>query len=166
MGFKLNLTNDEISAAQGNFSALPAGTYGAKVFEAVQKKSKANNEMYELNFKIVEGPAGINRKIKSWFVLSGKGLFKLVELNKATDFPYPDKNTPAGEFEFPDADEYIGKDVNLVLAVETYNGVDGDGNDAELTRNVVKNVRAYDPDKITTAEDLEEGDEDNSAFTL
>jgi len=167
MGFKLNLTNDEIRSAQGNFEPVPAGTYGAKIFEAVQKKSKAGNEMYELNFKIVQGPAGINRKLKSWFVLSGKGLFKLVELNKATDFPYPDKNTPAGEFEFPDADEYLGKDVNLVIGVEDYNSVDDDGNDVVRQRNVVKNVRPYDEDKITTEEDLAEAAEsDDSAFTL
>lgn len=167
MGFKLNLTNDEIKNAQGgNFKPLPAGTYGAIVFESVQKNSKAGNPMFEINYKITEGPAGINRKIKSWYVLSGKGLFKLVELNKATDFPYPDKNTPAGEFEFPEADEYLGKEVNLVLDVEDYNGVDADGKDATLQRNVVKRVLPYDADAITTEEDAEDAAVDASAFTL
>jgi hypothetical protein len=164
MGFKLNLTNDEIKNAQGNFEPVPAGTYGAQIFESVQKKSKAGNQMFEINYKLTEGPAGKGRKIKSWYVLSGKGLFKLVELNKATDFPYPDKNTPAGEFEFPDADEYLGKEVNLVLDVEDYASVDDDGNDTTRQRNVVKRVAAYDPDKITTAEDLEGADEDESLF--
>lgn len=169
MGFKLNLTNDEIKQAQGGgFATLPAGTYGALVFENVQKKSKAGNEMFEVNFKITEGPAGVNRKIKSWFVLSGKGLFKIVELHKALGgadegFPIPDKS---GEYEFPEADEYLGKQVNIVLDVEEYASVDDDGNDVTRTRNTVKNVRVYDADKITTEDELEDDDADSSAFSL
>lgn len=169
MGFKLNLTNDEIKQAQGGgFPTLPAGTYGALIFENVQKKSKAGNQMFEVNFKITEGPAGINRKIKSWFVLSGKGLFKIVELHKALGaedggFPIPNKS---GEYEFPEADDYLGKQVNIVLDVEPWETVDEDGNDATRTRNTVKNVRAYDPDKITTEDELEDEDADASAFSL
>lgn len=163
MGFKLNLTNDEIKQAQGGFPTLPAGTYGAVIFENVQKKSKAGNEMFEVNYKITEGPAGVGRKIKSWYVLSGKGLFKLVELNKATDFPVPSKG---GEFELPDADEYLGKQVNIVLDVEEYASVDDDNNDVTRTRNVVKTVKPYDEDAITTEVDEEDEGADASAFTL
>lgn len=162
MGFKLNLTNDEVKQAQGNgFATLPAGTYGAVIFENVQKKSKAGNEMFEVNYKLVEGPAGKNRKQKSWYVLSGKGLFKIVELHKAlggADEGFPIPNA-AGEYEFPDADDYLGKKVNVVLGVEEYAGVDADGKDATLTRNVVSRVRPYDPDEHTTVEDLENEDE-------
>lgn len=167
MGFKLNLTNDEVKQAQGGgFPALPAGTYGAVIFENVQKKSKAGNEMFEVNYKIQEGPAGKNRKIKSWYVLSGKGLFKIVELHKALGgaeggFPIPDKG---GEYEFPDADEYLSNKVNIVLGVEDYATNDDDPKTGEpilAQRNVVVRVKPYDPDTITTQEDLEA--EDDSA---
>lgn len=191
MGFKLNLTNDEIKQAQGGgFPTLPAGTYGALIFENTFKHSKATppNPMFEINFKIVEGPAGVNRKIKGWFVLTGKGLFKIVELHKALGgaeggFPVPDKS---GEYEFPEPDEYLGKPVNIVLDVQEYasvadendvkNGtlnsetgepVKKEGEPVTKTRNGVKYVRAYDPDTITTAEDLEEdADSNESAFML
>lgn len=199
MGFKVNLTNDEVKQAQGGgFSVLPAGIYGAQIFENVQKKSKnSNNEMFETNYKLIQGPAGLNRKIKAWYVLEGKGMFKIVELHKALGgedegFAIPSK---AGEYEFPDADEYLGKTVNLTIGVEDYNSVatqqDVDFNktaeagtevlnsetgepvvkvDEPVTkqRNVVKNARPYDEDEITTAEDLENAEEDApaSGFTL
>lgn len=158
MGFKLNLTGEEIKAAQGGaFPPLAEGTYGAVIFEAVQKKSKAGNEMYELNYKITEGVEGIGRKLKSWYVLSGKGAFKLVELGKATGLPYPTKTTPAGEFEFPDADEFLGIEVNIELIQEGYESVEdvedpdtGEITEEEVTkyRNTVKKVTKYDASKI------------------
>lgn len=168
MGFKLNLTGEEIKQAQGGgFPTLPAGTYGAVIYNNTQKLSKSSgNPMFEIDYKIVEGPTGTGRRQRAWYTLTGKGLFKLVELNKATGFPYPDKDTPAGEFEFPDADEYHGKKVNIRLAVEEYESVDDDGADVTKTRNNVANVYAYDPDKITTAEDLENAEESAGAFSL
>ena len=64
MGFKLNLTSDEIKKAQGgSFQPLPAGTYGAIVFDVAEKTSKAGNDMYEIDFKITEGPEGIGRRV-------------------------------------------------------------------------------------------------------
>ena len=171
MGFKLNLTGEDIASAQGTFTPLPAATYGAVIYENTQKKSKGSgNEMFETNYKIVEGPAGLNRKIKSWSVLTGKGSFKLVELNKAlggakAGFPYPDKNTKPGEFEFTDADEYLGKKVNLQITVEDYNSVDDDGNDVTKQQNRVAKVLPYDEDKITTKDELEnEGDAGGGLF--
>lgn len=153
MGIKLNLTNDEIKAAQSTgFPVIAAGTYGALIFTADLKESKAGNPMYVIDFKITEGAEGIGRKQRSWFVLTANALFSVIGLNKAVGFPYPTKETPAGEFEFNDADDYVGKKVNIVVAVEDYNGVDEDGADAVLQRNVIKRVNAYDTDKVTGAE--------------
>lgn len=150
MGFKLNLTADEIKSAQGGgFPPLPAGTYGAVIYEVAEKRSKAGNDMYEIDFKITEGPEGIGRKIRGWFVISGKALFSYVGLAKATDMPYPDKDTAPGMFEFPDGDEFLGKEVNLKIDQEAYETEGEGGSIATAYRNTIKRVFAYDPDKIS-----------------
>lgn len=157
MGFKLNLTADEIKNAQGgNFKPLPAGTYGAVVYDVTEKQSKAGNDMYEIDFKITEGPEGIGRKQRGWFVVSGKALFAVVGLLKALDFPYPDKTTEPGTFEFPDGDEFLGREVNIKIDQEAYETEDEDGNVVTAYRNNLKRVFAYDPDKITEADDDED----------
>lgn len=154
MGFKLNLTSDEIKNAQGgNFKALPEGTYGAIVFDVTEKQSKAGNDMYEIDFKITEGPEGIGRKIRGWFVVSGKALFSVVGLLKALDFEYPTKDTPAGEFEFPDGDEFLGKELNLKIKQEAYETENEDGEVVTAYRNNISRTFPYDPDKITEPED-------------
>lgn len=154
MGFKLNLTSDEIKNAQGGgFKPLPEGTYGAIVFDVTEKQSKAGNDMYEIDFKITEGPDGIGRKIRGWFVVSGKALFSVVGLLKALDFPYPDKNTPAGVFEFPDGDEFLGKELNLKIKQEAYETENEDGEVVTAYRNNISRTFPYDPDKITQPED-------------
>ena len=156
MAFKLNLTAEDIKKAQGGtFEPLPAGTYGAIVFDVKEKKSKAGNDMYEIDFKITEGPAGIGRKQRGWFVISPNALFSYVGLAKATGKPYPEKGSPAGEFEFPDGDEFLGDEVNIRIKSEPYDSVDDDGTPVTKFRNSIDRVFPYDPDKITEAEDDE-----------
>lgn len=153
MGIKLNLTGEEIKAAQGgSFPPLAEGVYEAVVYEAKFKQSKANNPMYELTFKITAGPEGIGRQVRGWFTLTPKAMFKVVELNKAVGFPYPNKETPAGEFEFNDADDYLGKTVNIKIVQEPYASVDEDDNDITAYRNNIKKVLKHDPDKVSGAE--------------
>lgn len=155
MGFKLNLTSDEIKKAQGgSFPPLPAGTYGAIVFDVTEKQSKAGNDMYEIDFKITEGPEGIGRKQRGWFVVSGKALFAVVGLLKALDMPYPNKETQPGTFEFPDGDEFLGRDVNIKITQEAYETEGDDGEVVTAYRNNISRVFAYDPDKITESEDV------------
>lgn len=158
MGFKLNLTSDEIKNAQGgSFKPLPEGTYGAIVFDVTEKQSKAGNDMYEIDFKITEGPEGIGRKIRGWFVVSGKALFSVVGLLKALDFDYPTKDTPAGEFEFPDGDEFLGKELNLKIKQGAYETEGEDGEVVTAYRNNISRTFPYDPDKIT-----EPGEDDDA----
>jgi len=154
MGIKLNLTNDEIKAAQsaGSFPVLAAGTYGAVIYTSELKQSKAGNPMYVIDFKITEGAEGVGRKQRGWFVLTANALFSVIGLNKAVGFPYPTKETPEGEFEFNDAEDYVGKKVNIVLEQQPYESVDEDGNDVTKLQNNVKRVLAYDTDKVTGAE--------------
>lgn len=152
MGIKIALTNDEIKKAQSTFDPLPAGTYGAIIYTAELKKSKAGNLMYVLDFKITEGPDGIGRKVRSWFVLAPQALFSVIALNKAVDFPYPTKDTAEGEFEFNEPEDYLGKKVNIVLDLTPYESVDDDGNDVTKMQNNVKTTRVYDKDKHSDAE--------------
>lgn len=153
MGFKLNLTADEIKNAQGNnFKPLPAGTYGAIIFDVTEKQSKKGNDMYEIDFKITDGPDGIGRKQRSWFVIKGDALFAYVGLAKATDKPYPAKGDE-GEFEFPDGDEFLGLEVNIKIALDPYETEDDEGKVVTAYRNKITKVFKYDPDRIDVAED-------------
>lgn len=157
MGFKLNLTAAEIKNAQGGgFKPLPAGIYGATIFDVTEKQSKAGNDMYEIDFKITEGPEGVGRKQRGWFVVSGKALFSVVGLLKALDLPYPSKETPAGEFEFPDGDSFLGEEVNIKITQEPYQTEDDEGKEVTAYRNNIARVFKYDPDKITEADDDDE----------
>ena len=154
MAFKLNLTEAEIKQAQGgNFEPLPEGTYGAIIYEVVEKQSKAGNDMYEITFKITDGPEGIGRQVKGWFVVTGKALFSVVGLLKALGLPYPNKDTPPGEYVFPDGDDFLGENVNLVISLEGYESLDESGNQVTRYRNNVKRVLAYDPDEVSLPED-------------
>lgn len=165
MAFKLNLTADEIKNAQGGgFKPLPKGTYGAVIYEVTEKQSKAGNDMYEIDFKITEGPEGIGRKQRGWFVVSGKALFAVVGLLKALDMDYPSKDTKPGVFEFPDGDEFLGKEVNITIDQEPYQTVDDNGDEVTTYRNNLKRVFPYDPDKISEPEDDEGGAPESGNF--
>lgn len=156
MGFKLKLTAEESKAAQGGgFPVLPAGTYGAVIQTNKQGKSKSSgNEMFTIDFKIKEAPEGVtatNRRQRGWFTLEGKGLFNIIGLHKAIGFDYPGKDFE-GEFEWPEAAEYLGEEVLIVLDVEEYESVDPDTDeDVTLERNTLKRVLKYDEDKIALA---------------
>lgn len=154
MGFKLNLNNDEIKAAQSTgFPVLEEGIYGAVIYTAVQKKSKSGNEMFEIDFKITDGPSGIGRKQRGWFVLAPQALFAVVGLNKAVGFPVPSKDTVTdGAFEFAEAEEYVGLKVNVFLEVQPYESVDEDGEDVTKFQNNVKRVTKYDESKVLGAD--------------
>lgn len=160
MGVTLNLTADEIKDAQSSgFKPIPEGIYAATIYDAKLGKSKAGNDMYVLDFKITDGPeVRKNYKIRSWFVIKANALFSLIALNKAVGFAYPTKETPAGEFEFPDADEYIGLEVNLKIVQEPYETVDDDDNDITAFRNNVKTVLPFDPAKVDSADGAEGAD--------
>lgn len=155
MPISINLTNDEIKKAQGGFEPLPEGTYGAVIYAAKYGPSKSSgNPMYTIDYKITEGPEGKGRKLKGWYSLAPHALFSVIGLLKATGHPYPTKDTPAGEFEFPDADEFVSEEVNLKIVQEPYETVDDEGKDVTQQRNVVKNVYPYDADKISSADDV------------
>lgn len=175
MGYKLNLTDDEVKQAKGNnFDVLPDGTYGAVVYDIKQEISKSSGSpMYTINYKITSTP-GKGRRIRAWYSFQPKALFKLNELNKALGLPVPDKG---GEYEIPDPDEYLSEEVNLVIGKRSYetvatdkdvengvladeNGVVGpegepvkEGDPITKFQNEVRKVFPYDEDRHTSAEE-------------
>lgn len=153
MGFTLNLTKENIEQAKGNsFEPLPKGTYGARIYEAKVKSSKnSGNPMYEINYKVNYN--GSERKIRGWHVIQGPGSFSSRNLLKALGLPVPEGE---GEFEFPDADELIGEELNLKLDVRSYETLAGVRVE-EVTRyqNNVAGTFPYDEDRHTV-----EGDDD------
>lgn len=163
MAFTLALTAEEIKKAQGtSFEPLPKGTYGASIYESVVKPSKKGNLMYANTYKITAGPTGIGRKIKGWHVIQGDGSFSSANLLKALELPYPDKDTPAGDFEFPDGEEIVGRELNLKLDVEPYDTLNADTGEEETRyNNVIKGTFIYDEDRHD--DEIEEGEEAGAA---
>lgn len=158
MGVKLNLTQDEINKAKGIFPALPAGVYGAVVFEAKDAVSKSSgNPMYTVTYKITESGTGegVGRKFTSYYAHSEKAWFKAREFFKALGRKDIIDGIESGELEFPEIDdlEVLGEEINLKLKIEEYETEDDDGNDVIGERNVVDRVFQYDESKLTGAED-------------
>lgn len=154
----VNLTQDEIKAAQSVAPPpLPEGIYGAQIYSAVYKLSKAKKPMYVIEFKITDGPAGIGRKgLLYWASLSPAALFSTIKVLKALDMPYPDKDTKEGDFDFPDPDEFVGEQVNIKLIVDEYESVNDDDEPETRYQNKVKDVRKYDIDKVSSSDDVED----------
>lgn len=68
------------------------------------------------------------------------------------------------DFEFPDADELIGRELNIKVKVEPYKGMDEEtGEEVTRYRNNVAGTYAYDEDRHT---ELSEDDEEASSGTL
>ncbi len=148
MGFTLKLTKENIEQAKGqSFEPIPKGVYGATIYEAKVGPSKSSgNPMYTVTYKVDFN--GKPRKVKSWHVIQGPGSFSSANLLKALGLPFPDKDTKEGDFEFPDADELIGEELNVKVDVEPYDSLDEDTGE-EVTRynNVIRGTFAYDESK-------------------
>lgn len=168
MGFKLDINKEDIkNAVGGNFEPIPAGVYGGTIVEAVVKDSKnSGNPMYALNIRVSEGATGIGRKIRSYHVIQGKGAFSSTALLKALDLPYIRKDMTEEEladFEFPDGDELIGRELNIKVGIDSYPGMNEETGEEETRyRNQILGTFPYNPDKFTELEDDDEGSDSGS----
>lgn len=165
MGFKLKVTKKDIdNAVGGNFEPIPAGIYGARIVESVVKDSKSSgNPMYANNYFIFEG-AVTGRKIRGWHVIQGPGSFSSTALLKALELPYLRKgmtDEELADFEFPDGDELIGRELNVKVGVDSYEALNEDTGEEETRfRNNIAGTFPYDPDRHTEADD-EDADSGN-----
>lgn len=167
MGFKLTVSKKDIeNAVGGNFEPIPAGIYGATIIEAEVKDSRAGNPMYALQHRISAGATGIGRKIRSWHVIQGPGAFSSTQLLKALGLPYLRKDMTEQEledFEFPDADDLIGEEINVKVTVESFKGLNEETGEEETRyRNNIGGTYAYDEDRHTELEDDEESSDSGS----
>lgn len=116
----VKLSNDEIKG----FSLRKEGRYTVEIVKVEEKKSKGGNDMYELEYNVLEAPEGAQKgKIRDWVLLEGF-LSSLVQLIKATGFPMPKDETE--ELSIPAPEEFEGKElvVDIVheLATQKVNG--------------------------------------------
>ena len=124
------------SDAEGSaFAVAPAGEYDVVIdnVEEAESKSPKNlgKPMYVVYFKSLdESFTGTQR---TYACLWYEARYTIVDLMKASGF-----KVEAGKLEIPDADDFIGKEVTIKLAVETYTNKDGD----EAERNAVKSIKA------------------------
>ncbi len=167
MGIKINLTPEEVKDAQGGFNPIPEGVYAATIVDAKLGKSKAQNPMYIIEYLITDGPeVRKNFKLKGWYVLKANALFGVIGLNKAVGFAYPKgaADLEDGGFEFPDADEYLGQEVNIKVIQSSYLTEGDDGEEVTAYRNEVKAVYKADPDKVDGPVDEDAADVKSDLF--
>lgn len=137
-----SLTDED--AKGSSFEPAPAGDYDVvvdNVEEAEVKKEGPNlgKPMYVVYFKSLdESFTGTQR---TYACLWYEARFTIVDLMKATGF-----KVEAGELNIPEADEFIGKEVTIKLAVEDYKTNDGD----DAQRNAVKSIKAIGGKKAAT----------------
>lgn len=159
MGFSLGISKEDAAKAIGqDFTPLAAGVYGSRIIEAEVKDSKKGNKMYVLKHLITGGPEGIGRKITSYHVIVGDGSFSTHALLKALGLPYINKDTTPEElesFEFPDAEELIGEELNIKIKQEPFKTLNDDGEEETTFRNNVSGTHAPDEAKWTDPADDE-----------
>ncbi len=111
------LTIDATEAT--SFEPIPSGTYDARISTIKEPRTSAKGTEYiPIGFEVVDGDYE-GRWIWSNFMLSGKGVgITLDFINKALGTEY---SAADEEFDF-DFDDLIGAEVQLVTALEEYEG--------------------------------------------
>jgi hypothetical protein len=116
------VVNPDTSAAQ-EMTAIPAGTYKAKIVEVTFETSKsAGNPMIVPKFEVMVD--GKPRTRKAYLVITGEGAYGFDQLLRSTGF-----DTVADQYKVKDGaakpafdtDQLIGQELNVVIEAETYN---------------------------------------------
>lgn len=128
-----NITEEDVAGR--SFEPAPAGWYDVTVdnVEEAESKSEKNSgkPMYVVDFKSLD--ESFVGKQRTYACLWYEARFTIVDLMKATGF-----KVVAGELEIPDADDFIGKELSIKLAVEDYKTKEGE----DAKRNAIKGFRA------------------------
>lgn len=113
----VKLTDEEVKG----FSLRKEGRYTVEIVKVVEEKSKGGNDMYVVEYNVLEAPEGAQKgKIKDWLLLENY-LGSLVQLAKATGFPVDN------DFEIPLPEELEGKELVVDIVHETQTTKDADG---------------------------------------
>lgn len=117
------------------FEPVEAGWYDVTIdnVEEAESKSEKNTgkPMYIVDFKSLDEK--FTGKQRTYACLWYEARFTIVDLMKATGF-----KVVAGDLEIPPADDFIGKELSIKLAIEDYTTKEGE----KSKRNTIKEYRA------------------------
>ena len=94
---------------------LAAGKYPARIIEAVEKTSKAGNDMIELRVGVIDRNGNV-REFRDWLVATDRGALKLRHAAEAVGAL---AQYEAGEIS---AEDFPGHDVRVQIGVEKKRG--------------------------------------------
>lgn len=115
----LKLTDDEVKG----FSLRKEGRYTVEIVSVTEKKSKNGQDMYEIEYNVLEAPEGAQKgKIKDWALLEGEYTSTIVQLARATGFPVDN------DFEIPLPEELEGKELVVEIKHQDATTKDAQGN--------------------------------------
>lgn len=114
------IVNPDTSAVS-ELSAIPAGTYQAKITACTAETAKSSgNPMIVPVFDVeVDGKT---RSRKSYLVITGEGAYGFDKLLRATGFEDIADRMKAGEKVPFDTDDLVGQELNVVIEADTYQG--------------------------------------------
>lgn len=114
MGLKVNFSRTEAESSVRQ--VVPSGEYNCKVFEIETREVKpgsvhAGKPYWNVQFVIQSGTYAKNRLLSNIMLFAGKDgtLSSLAQFLRALGYEVSE-----GEFELPDPNELIGKDINVV----------------------------------------------------
>lgn len=139
MGLKVNFSSEEAASEGRSFDPIPAGEYHAKITDVELKEcgpdSKNPGKNYwGLEFVVQEGQYE-DRKVWTNCMLFNGALYTFSQLMKALGYDVSD-----GEFEVPDGEDLIGRDVVIIVKIQGKRVVNG--NEYE-PRNDVRGIKAW-----------------------
>lgn len=109
---------------------LPAGHYPARVIEAVEKASKAGNDMIEL-LVAVRDAAGSEREFRDWLLGNERGALKLRHAAEAVGALAKYEAGEIGQDDFP------GHNVRVKIIVEKRRGYPDQNRIEDYTKEAV-----------------------------
>jgi len=140
MTLKVNFSSEEAASEGKSYDPIPKGEYHVKITDVELKECGENSKnpgkpYWALEFTVQDGQYE-DRKVWTNCMLFSPALYTLSQLMKALGY-----NVSAGEFELPDGDDLVGRDVVIIVKVQgKRKGPDGTEYDE---RNDVKGIKAW-----------------------
>lgn len=116
-GLKVNFSSEEAASEGKSFDPIPKGEYHVKITDVELRECGENSKnpgkpYWALQFTVQDGQYE-NSKVWTNCMLFSPALYTLSQLMKALGH-----NITAGEFELPDSEDLIGRDVVIIVKVQ------------------------------------------------
>jgi len=140
MGLKVNFSSEEASSEARSVELLPRGEYHVKITDVEDRECGDNSKnpgkpYWGIQFTVQDGQYE-DRKLWTNCMLFSPALYTLSQLMKALGY-----NIKEGDFELPDSDDLIGRDVVVAVRIKPASkGADGQEYDK---RNEVQGIKAW-----------------------